>query len=138
MAPVGNERAASGSERRHGEPDGGSGRDHAAPAQAESNVARALHRLQQIRGAPASRGASIRRRYDRALLAYRQAEHESRAARRAWVQARSAAVPAPVPAGAGAPAPPFPRRMSRSSPRPGCASWLAGAQARLSEWDVAD
>ncbi len=71
-------------------------------AQAESNVARALLRLQQIRRASLE-GRFDPQEYDRALLAYRQAEHESRAARRAWVQARSAAAPAPVPAGARGP-----------------------------------
>ena len=44
-------------------------------AQAESNVARTLLRLQQIRRASLER-AFDPQEYDRALLAYRQAEHE--------------------------------------------------------------
>ena len=107
-------------------------------AQAESNVARALLRLQQIRRASLE-GRFDPQEYDRALLAYRQAEHESRAARRAWVQARGAAAPAPVPAGAPAPAPapPAPDVPFQPTPRMRFLRWLV-QQGRLSEWDVTD
>jgi hypothetical protein len=105
-------------------------------AQAESNVARTLHRLQQIRRASLE-GRFDPQEYDRALLAYRQAEHESRAARRAWAQARGAAAPAPVPAGAPAPAPPAPDVPFQPTPRMRFLRWLV-QQGRLSEWDVAD
>lgn len=107
-------------------------------AQAESYVARTLLHLQQVRRASLS-GRFDPQEYDRALLAYRQAESEARAARRAWVQARSAAAPAPVPAGAPGPAlaPPAADAPFQPTPRMRFLRWLV-QQGRLSEWDVPD
>jgi hypothetical protein len=110
-------------------------------AQAESNVARTLLHLQQIRRASLG-GRFDPQEYDRALLAYRQAEHEALAARLAWAQARGAA-PAPVPAGAPdpgpgpAPSPPAPDAPFQPTPRMRFLRWLV-QQGRLSEWGVPD
>jgi hypothetical protein len=103
-------------------------------AQAESYVARTLLHLQQVRRASLS-GRFDPQEYDRALLAYRQAESEARAARRAWVQARGAGAPAPVPA--GAPAAPAAEAPFQPTPRMRFLRWLV-QQGRLSEWDVPD
>jgi hypothetical protein len=107
-------------------------------AQAESNVARTLLHLQQIRRASLD-GRFDPQEYDRALLAYRQAEHEALAARLAWAQARGASAPAPVPAGVPtpAPAPPAPDAPFQPTPRMRFLRWLV-QQGRLSEWDVPD
>src|SRR3954468_25003185 len=66
-------------------------------AEAESNVARALLRLQRIRRAILN-GEFDARAYDEALHAYRQAEHEAYDARQAWARNAMPATPAPVPA----------------------------------------
>jgi hypothetical protein len=135
-------------------------------AEAESNVARALLRLQQVRRAILE-GEFDPQVYDQALHAYHRAEYEAYDARRAWAQARTAlpARPAPpdeasaggvapdVPDAPGAPdapdasAPPGPPE-AEAEPEPAPAPfrptdrmrfvrWLV-EQGRLSEWDVDD
>jgi hypothetical protein len=128
-------------------------------AEAESNVARALLRLQRIRRAILS-GEFDPQAYDEALHAYRQAEHEAYDARQAWARARNAmpATPAPVPAlpdAAGPAAAPAPEAVSEAeieaeaespeasgtdapfepSERMRFVRWLV-QQGRLSEWNV--
>ena len=134
-------------------------------AEAESNVARALLRLQRIRRAILN-GEFDPQAYDEALHAYRQAEHEAYDARQAWARARNAlpalpavpavpAPPAPVPAlsdaadaadAAPAPAaaaPPAAEAAEASgtdapfepSERMRFVRWLV-QQGRLSEWNV--
>jgi hypothetical protein len=107
-------------------------------AEAESNVARALLRLQQVR------------------QAIHQAEYEAHDARQAWAQARTSppappvsparADGAPVPDAPAAPDVPVPGGPSEVEPetapfqpteRMRFVRWLV-EQGRLSEWDVAD
>jgi hypothetical protein len=79
-------------------------------AEAESNVARALLRLQQVRRAILE-GEFDPQVYDQALHAYHQAEYEAYDARRAWAQARTALPARPAPpdeASAGGVAPDAP------------------------------
>jgi hypothetical protein len=128
-------------------------------AEAESNVARALLRLQRIRRAILN-GEFDPQAYDEALHAYRQAEHEAYDARQAWARARNAlpalpavpAPPAPVPAlpdaaaaepSPAAAAPPAAESAEASgtdapfepSERMRFVRWLV-QQGRLSEWNV--
>jgi hypothetical protein len=124
-------------------------------AEAESNVARALLRLQQVRQAILE-GEFDPQVYDEALHAYHQAEYEAHDARQAWAQARtsrpappvSPARPdgAPVPDAPAAPDVPVPGGPSEVEPetapfqpteRMRFVRWLV-EQGRLSEWDVAD
>jgi hypothetical protein len=116
-------------------------------AEAESNVARALLRLQQVRRAILE-GKFDPQAYDQALHAYHQAEYEAYDARRAWAQARTVLPARPAPpdeasaaGAAGAPAPAGPPEAEpapfRPTDRMRFVRWLV-EQGRLSEWDVAD
>ena len=128
-------------------------------AEAESNVARALLRLQRIRRAILN-GEFDPQAYDEALHAYRQAEHEAYDARQAWARARNAlpalhALPAPAapvpalsdaadaapaPAAAAPPAEEAAEASGTDAPfepseRMRFVRWLV-QQGRLSEWNV--
>jgi len=128
-------------------------------AEAESNVARALLRLQRIRRAILN-GEFDPQAYDEALHAYRQAEHEAYDARQAWARARNAlpalpALPAPAapvpalsdaadaapaPAAAAPPAAEAAEASGTDAPfepseRMRFVRWLV-QQGRLSEWNV--
>jgi hypothetical protein len=129
-------------------------------AEAESNVARALLRLQRIRRAILN-GEFDPQAYDEALHAYRQAEHEAYDARQAWARARNAMPAMPAPPAPPAPVPALPDASGDSAaaaaaPSPAAAAppaasgtdapfepsermrfvrWLV-QQGRLSEWNV--
>ena len=98
-------------------------------ADAEDRLTRALQRLHALRRA-ALAGGYDPLEFDRALVAYRRAEHEAMTAREALA---GAAGPAPLPAGR---APEAGGSAVRPTPRMRFVRWLVQT-GRLSEWDVA-